>query len=100
MGTEGDDMTDQERERLDVEIKDLREEVESLHSQLSQAHDEVDELTEKNEKLEGTPEVAEAVDNFLSLVERPTGKLSYTVPPGYQTDRAILALFDATNRNP
>lgn len=88
------------REELEQEIKDLREENESLQAQLTSANDDIDELTEENAKYINSPDVVEAVDYFLGLVERPVGKLSYSVPQSYQTDRAILALFDALNRNP
>jgi hypothetical protein len=65
----------------DEEISDLEDEVRKLN------REEVDD-----------ERVDDAVNSFLDEVQRPVGKLTFTVPQSPSVDRAILALHDAVKR--
>lgn len=79
-------------------IDTARHEFTSLESELENKGDEIKELESQIEENEN--QHADAIHNFLDCVDRPVGRLSYTVDAKPSTDQAILGLFDAINRNP
>lgn len=87
------------KERDNEELAEAEEEIKDLRRRLSDANEKIDafesDLEANDERVD--PDV---IHRFLDLLNRPVGKLSFTVPTGAQTDRAIIALYDAVGRNP
>lgn len=97
--TDAFDALERAIDNLEREVKELRAENKSLEEQLEEANSENGKLTAHNKEFSGAPEMMDAIDAFCDVVDRPTGKLVYTVPQSLEANRAILGLFDAINRN-
>jgi predicted nucleic acid-binding Zn-ribbon protein len=88
-----------EKTKASVE-EELRDEIASLKTERDELSGQVDDLEDqlKEAREEIDAEAASAVNAFLDEVQRPTGKLTFTVPVGPNTDRAILGLYDVIGR--
>lgn len=78
-------------------IAGLEKEIEALETENSDLRGQIQDL---EDKLESMPELERPVQTFLDCCNRPVGRLNFTVEQGAHVDRAILALFDAVERNP
>lgn len=84
-------------DELRQENERLKAQNEELSKDLSEAEGKLDDMEETNLSVDN---IKVAVDRFLDEINRPVGKLTFTVPTGERVDRAILGLFDAVGRNP
>lgn len=82
---------------LEGEVTELEAKVEELESELSESERYKKEI---EKKIEDWTDPIEAIENFLYQVERPVGKFKFDVIHDQATDRAIVRLFDAVERNP
>lgn len=71
---------------------------ECLLAYSSALRDAADEIEAFEEESEDSRE-REAIDAFCNVVERPVGKLTFTVPQTNEANRAILGLHDAIGRS-
>jgi Tfp pilus assembly protein FimV len=86
--------------KADVEAE-LRKEIADLEAERDSLSGQIDDLEEqlKEAQAEVDADTATAVNAFLDEVQRPVGKLTFVVPVGSATDRAILGLYDLIGRS-
>lgn len=72
--------------RMEKEINSLRASMTRVESDLSERDDD-------------ESGVEEAINDFLDVVDRPVGKLTFTLPPTDEANRMVLGLYDAINRS-
>lgn len=80
---------------LRTEIADLKSEIASLRSENDEFSGELEDLKKTSRS---TDEMADAIDDLLDCVERPTGTLKAILPQNAASERALVALYDATGR--
>ncbi len=93
---------DDAMEKLDA-LDGLKKLIEEIDLRRQELENELTALTDEHNVLKEDRENADAIhfaiDDFLDLLDRPVGKLEFTIPTGDRVNRAILALFDAVGRN-
>lgn len=72
--------------RMEKEINSLRASMVRVESDLSERDD-------------GESGREQAINDFLNVVERPVGKLTFSLPPTDEANRMVLGLYDAINRS-
>lgn len=85
-------------ERASELLDELRGELASARAELESARDDLREH-QASLREEDTSDVEIAVCEFLDCVQRQVGTLAPAVPDTPASRRAIVALYDAVNRN-
>lgn len=95
MGTAIKESPGEVEAELRSEIMDLKGEVSFLRSENSEQARELEDLKKASRSVD---EMADAIDDLLDCVERPTGTLKAILPQNAASERALVALYDATGR--
>lgn len=76
-----------------LHVFDLMEkEITSLRDHVADLEDDAEEENEDD------PDLFKPINDLLDCVERPVGTLNATLPQTPQSERALIALFDAIGR--
>ncbi len=83
---------------LHEELREAEQEILALKQELEDQCKQHAEMIKDKDIESSHDNISHVINEFLDLIERPVGKLSFVIPQTDSVNRAILHLYDAVER--